>query len=210
VKAYEEKSLHDIYEWKWQNWITAADQSLRYWQQVLKFATAIGSRDLDSINRAAIGLRLFQFFYFVPSLGFLGLGVPALLLGILPRFRTACWRYAMMLWTFIFVVTVIWCLLMFGPATTVIHQGTYATVLLALAGCVFSLWSVSPWLAKIAVALQGVLNFLLYGPFMQKKISENLYVTFGDVHLGLLITAALAALAVVWLLYKAARPAAAH
>jgi hypothetical protein len=156
-------------------------------------------------NRWAGNVRALQFFYFVPSLGFLGLGIPALLLGIWLRFRTAYWRVALLLWMFILAVTVIWCLLMFGPETTVIHQGTYATVLLALAACFLALWSVSPTLAKAAVALQAVLDFLLYGPFMENRISADQYASFGEVHIGMIAIAASAAAVVMWMLYKLAK-----
>lgn len=205
IEAYEAQSLHDIYHYKWGNWLTATDQNGLYWRNILKFAKAIGSRDLDSINRVAIGLRILQFFYFVPMLGFLGFAIPALLLGILPRFRTVYWRLATLFWTVIFVVIVIWCGIEFGPANTVLHAGAYATVLLAYAASCLSLWSVSPALAKTVVALQGILNFLLYGPFMRKRISEDHFVSYGDLHLGVLLLAAFAAIAVAWLIYRMAK-----
>ncbi|HEX4750502.1 MAG TPA: hypothetical protein VH302_13240, partial [Bryobacteraceae bacterium] len=65
------------------------------------------------------------------SLGFIALGLPLLLLGSQKQFRTRYWTIAVSLLVFLIATVVVWCVLMFGPFTTVLHQGTYAVPLLA-------------------------------------------------------------------------------
>ncbi len=50
-----------------------------------------------------------------------------------------------------------WCFLMFKPGSTVIHQGTYALVLVFLAASVLTLWALSPSL--LCLLLRSVLPF---------------------------------------------------
>ena len=130
---------------------------LLYWRDWIKLLRGSG-------QAAAIAeqLRAFTFFEFFAALGLVGLGVAALAIGLNPRKRSAEWRAAARMWLLIACTDAIWVLLMFGPSTTVTHQGTYLTMILALAGGVLALWAVAPWVAWTLGGGQIFLNFWLY------------------------------------------------
>ncbi len=56
----------------------------------------------------------------------------------------------------------VWVLLMFGPGTTVIHQGSYATLLLLLVALAAWLAALPGWLPYVALAAQGGLFALTW------------------------------------------------
>jgi hypothetical protein len=61
----------------------------------------------------------------------------------------------------------VWVLLMFGPGTTVIHQGSYATVLLLFAALAAWLTTLPTWLMSLLLLLQGTVfavGWLLTSP----------------------------------------------
>jgi hypothetical protein len=61
----------------------------------------------------------------------------------------------------------VWVLLMFGPGTTVIHQGSYATVLLLFAALAAWLTTLPTWLTGLLLLLQGAVftvGWLLTSP----------------------------------------------
>jgi hypothetical protein len=61
----------------------------------------------------------------------------------------------------------VWVLLMFGPGTTVIHQGSHATVLLLFAALAAWLTTLPTWLASLLLLLQGAVftvGWLLTSP----------------------------------------------
>jgi hypothetical protein len=107
-----------------------------------------------------------NFFYLVPSVGFLSLGFFAWLVAVIRdrRRRTPpVTRLAGTIWIFLAINIVTWALILFGPSYTVIHQGSYATELFAFTACVIGLWILSPLLCALLVFLQASLAVLLYG-----------------------------------------------
>jgi hypothetical protein len=162
--AYAAKTPQQIYFNKVANLDFAKGRVEHFRQTVAELLQAGLTRNLPRAYAAAREVRVLWFFDFIPTLGFFGLGIPLLLLGVLSRFRTRYWRIAIGIWLFIVLTDVIWCLVMFGPYSTVIHQGTYATVLLAFAACCLSIWSVSRALAITVVVLQMLFTFVVYGP----------------------------------------------
>jgi hypothetical protein len=56
----------------------------------------------------------------------------------------------------------IWVLLMFGPGTTLLHQGSYATVLLLFVACGALLTTLPAWLVRTAVAVQVAYGVLVW------------------------------------------------
>lgn len=120
----------------------------------------------DSLSVTAGQMRRFQFLAFIPNLGFLTAGVPALLVGLNKNRRSNEWRLACVIWIYVAVTALIWCVLMFGPPLPLIHHGTYVVVLLAYTAGILALWAVSPALATAIGALQITLNLLLYVVWM--------------------------------------------
>ena len=205
LKAYQEKTPAQILDYKWRNWIAATGHSEEYWVTLERLIPAIRMRQSATEMKVAARLRELQFFYFIPSLGFVALGFPFLFAGLAKRFRTQYWKIAMLLSLFMIATIVMWCLLMFGPDATVIHQGTYVTVLLGFVACCLSLWSVSPKLAQGVVATQALLDILLYSVVMTKPLRDlHSFANLGTLRYAILLTSLLAGALVVCLLYRIA------
>jgi len=163
--AYSALSFHQIADYKAANFATATAHGWTYLRGVADLITALITSSGEPLPKAAAianSLRAEAFFYIGPCLGFLMLGPLALLAGIARRFRSVEWRDACLLWLLTTASIAVWCLLMFGPAKTVVHTGSYAVILFAMAGSVLALWAVSRWLALFIAVLQIVLNVLLY------------------------------------------------
>ena len=163
VSAYRALTAKQITSNKWENFKTAFGHAIDYWQTILRLVSSLGNpKGSDIRNEIAHVLHAQWFFFLMPNLGFLMGGLLALPAGIRKRHHSCEWRSAVLLLAFVFISDAIWCLLMFGPQSTIIHQGTYVTVLLAYAGCVLALWSVSKWLAIVMTVLQGSVQAIVY------------------------------------------------
>jgi hypothetical protein len=152
----------------------------------------------------ALKLRAETFFRIAASLGLFILAPYALVAAIVPRFRSPEWRTACVLWILTFASIVIWCLLMFTPNSTSIHQGAYATVLFAMAASVLSLWALSPRLALAITLLQIGINLLLYGPLTRVPYPNGL-LPVGILHVDTLLLSVLSFAAVLALLRNLAQ-----
>ena len=110
-------------------------------------------------------LRHQTFFYLVPSVGFLALGFFAWAAVVLSRWRrpTPVMRLANTIWLFLIANIVTWALILFGPAGTVLHQGSYITGLFTFTACVIGLWELSPRLCATLVFVQASLAVIVYG-----------------------------------------------
>jgi hypothetical protein len=129
-----------------------------------KLATSYIRGSTSSRDSSIKGLRRTSFFYLLPAVGFLGIGFllwcAALIVG---RRSTPGLRLAGTIWVFLVANITSWALILFGPSGTVLHQGTYLTVLLAFVGTVVSIWEWSPILATGLVTLQALLVAIAYG-----------------------------------------------
>jgi hypothetical protein len=164
ISAYRALTAGQVISNKWENFKTAFGHAIDYWQTILKLVSSLGGPNgSDTRKEIAHVLHAQWFFFLMPNLGFLMAGLLALLAGIRKRYRSCEWHSAMLLLAYVFISDALWCLLMFGPQTTIIHQGTYVTVLLAYAGCVLALWAVSKWLAIVMAVLQGSVQAIVYG-----------------------------------------------
>ena len=145
---------------------------------------------------AARAMNNEQFFHFGSTVGILVIGLPGLLAGLARRYRSVEWQVGFLCWTFVILANVLWCLVMFGPESTFVHQGTYVTVILAFAGGVLGLWSVSEWLAYAVTVLQvilfGFIHIVMLAP------------AGGVLHYGNAFLAALALMATAYLFHRVA------
>jgi hypothetical protein len=198
ISAYKSQTRQQIYANKMQNLDAAIGRNRYFRQTIAELFQGVRTRNWPRAFAAAHELREIWFFDFIPTLSSFSIGIPLLLLGVLPRFRTRNWRVASAIWLFIVVTDIIWCLLMFGPHTTLLHQGTYAMVLLAFAACCLSIWSVSVVLAMIVLALQSCLMFIVYGPLMTMPAGSHL-------QWSVLVTGIAALAVLVSLLYSVGR-----
>lgn len=178
------------------------ENSSQFWIETTHLITHI--RDRDSCAWIAAAMRGWMFFCFVVNLGFLAVGPFALLIGIRRQYRSPEWRASIIMWVFIAVTAAVWCALMFGPGTTVIHQGTYAIVLLGYAGSILAIWAVSRFVALFVGCLQVLLSVLLYDVFMQPAPSNGLLAE-PPLLLGFLMLFAMSLICLSWLLLALSR-----
>ena len=191
--AYSSLDSHQLLNNKWTNLMAATDHQNDYWSNVRFVLLNLFQHDAGQparITHNASDARTISFFFFVPGLGFLIAGVPAVLIGCVTKRRSPEWKSAAYMWLFSALTILIWCLLMFGPSTTVIHQGSYAVNLLSYAGSVLALWALSPRLAWVVSGLQIALNFLLYVMYMRGADSGTILLE-GQLHYGTLLLALL-------------------
>lgn len=139
--------------------------------------------DNDSLarNEAAEWLRSEIFYRWIPCLGLAVMGPLFFLLPTrLCRHRDMV-RAAASIWICNGLILVIWCLLMFGPATTYIHQGTYLTVILGLAGSCLIFWAFHPWIAGAFALLHVMLQVILF-IWLTPTASPGIALTYGPIN----------------------------
>jgi hypothetical protein len=166
--AYGKLTLPQIVEHKTANFKNYLQAGGTYWLAMAELLKDIFTgTPLRELGSQAEFLRSRIFFYLFPALGLSALGLLGLAAGINRRFRSAEWSAAFLCWLIAALSISFWCVLMFGPNTTANHTGAYAAVLLAMAGGVLSLWTITPNIAGGLVYLQIALNALIYGLLMK-------------------------------------------
>ncbi len=166
--SYQELTFPQIVDHKLANFRTVASQGQVYWAGMAALVKGLFQGESASqLASLADFPRSRVFFYFFPTLGLSAFGLVAFLPTLfVKKLRSPEWTAATLFWLITAFSIVGWCLLMFGPSTTVIHQGAYATVLLPMAAGTLFLWALSPKLAMVSVVGQIGLNILLYGPLI--------------------------------------------
>ena len=176
AQAYRTLTLRDWATGRIENLNTIVDHQLEYWGDVgaLLFEMAhTGSRANPAVARNALELRAMNFFYLFPCMGPLLLAAVSFAVGLWRRIATDEWRAALAFWLTIAGTIAVWCLLMFKPGSTVIHQGTYALVLLFIPASILTLWAVSPRFAIAVSSASIALNVLLYLVLMRRSTAGD-------------------------------------
>jgi hypothetical protein len=185
ISAYKAKPLLTIVANKQSNLVTPFKGGAQYLEDFYRVAASYIRGSTRSRDLAVKNLRFISFFYLVPTLGFLGIGFllwcAALTVG---RRATPGLLLAGTIWIFLVANVASWALILFGPSATVLHQGTYLTVLLAFVGAVVSIWEWSPVLATALVILQTVLFAIAYG-FTGPLTTPHVAVYTPSVHLAM-------------------------
>ena len=172
AEAYGKLTFRDWASGRFENLTTIIDHQIEYWHDVgalLVEMAQTGPRANSAVARNALDLRAMNFFYLFPCMGPLLLAAVALVVGLWRRTGTKEWSAAVALWLTVAGTIAIWCLLMFKPGATVIHQGTYALVLLFIAASILTMWAVSRRLAIVVSATSIALNVLLYLVLMRRS-----------------------------------------
>ena len=162
---YAKRPWAAIFEARRQNLTMIADDQRAYWRDLFRFLGDLPGdllRETKLAGDPAKQLRVGQFFHFFLSLGLYMIGPLFLLAGLSPRYRGWLWRGALLCWIFVAATLLVWSALMFRAGSTVVHQGSYVTPLLAMAGSLLAIWSVSPIAALCTIAFQSALNCILY------------------------------------------------
>lgn len=172
MDAYSALTPRQFLANKVKNLETLFQESGQFWVETIHLIAHLG--DPDTPEWISGAMRGWMFFHFVIALGFLVIGPVLLLSGVREHYRTPEWHAAAIIWIYVAVTTLAYCLLKFTPGTTIIHAGTYATVLLAYIGSMLAIWAVSRVFALVAGCFQVTLHILLYGVFMKPPRSSGL------------------------------------
>lgn len=113
---------------------------------------------------AQADIRGLEFFFFLPSLGFVGFGFVFLLFRYRKRRLKKETEAAevMLLWSL--ASAALWILLMFKPATTVLHQGPYAMVMMTMTSSVLAFRAIPGWFAVLVCVVQCAIQWVIYAP----------------------------------------------
>jgi hypothetical protein len=161
---YHRLSRQEIIANKTANFMFLAPDTLDCLRAMTGLITgATQNRPIPRSENAAI-LRGAIFFHWFAALDFLNIGIILVLYGAIFQHRdsielTTAW--ILLLWTG--AVLLAWCLLMFGPpATTLIHAGSYLTIIAGVAGLMLACFAVSPPIAYVLAGLHIILNVVLF------------------------------------------------
>jgi hypothetical protein len=182
--AYSRLSLRQWLDGRNYNVSMVIDHQREYWHDWENLIASIIAGRVSGAYQVARELRSASFFYFGPNLGLLVTGPFFLVARFRKKCRTHEGNISALLWMFVICTLIPWCLIMFTPGSTSIHQGTYVAVLLASAGSVLAIWAASRWLAYAVSALQILQSILIYGVFMRQSPSDGVLLE-GTAHYGI-------------------------
>ncbi len=120
---------------------------------------------------------------------------------IFRRPRTPEFRLSLVLWLCTGMTLLVWCLLIFGPGGTIVHQGCYFTEIAAFAAGVLGLWALSPLLALLFTAAHILFTFVMY-VFLNPPDMVGRATYFGPLNSVLLSACVLAVAAFAYVLWK--------
>lgn len=197
LDSYQATPFHQIVEYKEQN-LKTIFTTFRFWPTLWQLLFELPKQEPQRSQvrlTLAKNLNQRQFFDFPSTLGFFVLGIPLLLLGAFPRWRSPEWRLATLLLLFTVLTDIFWAMMMFGiPVATIIHAGAYANVLAAFAAGVLGLWTLSRWLTAVLAAAQ--ISLFAYVHFFLLVPLE------GTPQYGMIALSAFAMAGTIWLLLR--------
>ena len=204
VDAYSALSAQAVIDNKIANLDMVLGNVSGYVAALRRLAERLAAFDLRGASQMAVNLRGLSFLSLGLALGVLSLGIPCLG-GVLLRWghRSAEGSAAAAAWLCALLVVLVWTLLMFGPAQTKLHQGTYLLPILAAAGSILAAWALAPALACALCVLHALLNVVLYVVLIPEAQVSAVVKTAFNPFCAVLAGASAAALA--WLLWRLAR-----
>lgn len=154
-------------------------------------------------RRAAVAsLRYVMFLQWFWSLDlFCIVPLICLVYAIYRRPGTPEFRQSLVLWLCAGMTLLVWCLLLFGPGGTIVHQGCYFTEIAAFAAGVLGLWAFSPLLALLFTAAHVLFTLVIY-VFLRSPEPLGVATYFGPLNSLLTLASVLAAAAFALVLWK--------
>jgi len=138
LEAYQKLTVPEILNNKWENVKTLVDSPY-------------------STSNQPSQPRTKEFIHVLRGLSVLNAGWLVLLVTCFQRKPSQAARRAQGLMAIALFSLVFWLLIMFGPSTTVIHQGSYATMMLLFTSLAIALTQLPQWLCYSLLSLQIVL-----------------------------------------------------
>ena len=174
MENYHSLTWHQVAEIRKENLTMVFDDQRPFWKAAGALAASpfrIAKANVQPAFLIVQQLRLSQFFHFATALGLLMPGPLFLFAGGGGRYRSETWKASAVLLAYTLTTLLMWCAIMFVPSSTSLHQGTYLTILLALAGSVMAVWVVSPRLAGFLVAIQVAFTTVVYGAYGPSQVA---------------------------------------
>lgn len=171
VSSYRELPLREIANYKIAN-ITYLYGKAAFWKHPWALLVSLFTGNEQARQAAVASLRFTMFLRWFWSIDLLSLTPMAFLIWILlghPTSREI--GQAGRLWLCTALTLAVWCLLMFGPAATQVHQGCYFTELAAVAGGILLLWAISPTVAALVATCHILFNLAVYVFFTPPNIA---------------------------------------
>lgn len=192
LDAYRQIGLHKALSNKVENFITPFHHTFDFLRNEANLVVHALSSPSRALTNQALADLNWQFFLLLPTLGLIGWGILILAArGVRdlvvrvranraarasgsPASRAADVIGVEQLCLIVLAVTyVIWCLIMFDPGTTVIHQGSYFIEVMALTLGVLGWWSLSPRLAAAVVGVTAACTLYLYVRFTPYQVGRG-------------------------------------
>ncbi|HEY7255343.1 MAG TPA: hypothetical protein VH476_01555 [Solirubrobacterales bacterium] len=162
VDSYREAGLGGAIEDKWNNVkdITGIERDS-------EIKTIYDNLKHGDVEEAINWIRGYRFFELLPMLGLLLIGPLAMAIRRRHRESEPDWRFALIGFAYVGIGCFFWALLQWGTpgeSSAIIHAGTTAIPLIAIAACVVAMASVSTGLAIAVVAINALFVLFLYVP----------------------------------------------
>jgi hypothetical protein len=206
IQNYQKLTWQQLVKNKTDNFATVLGHEadlLRSFADTLKGIVAQGELGSRFIAKGSQDVRNIKEFHFLPELGILALGLLAIPAGLVFKLRASTWRFSLLVTGWVVLTILNWCVLMYVPRSTVLHQGSYAIVLLGYTACLSAAWGVAPRFAIALGLLHIFINFVYYGPLLH--VSETGYLVEDACWRGMLVFTALLASIVVYQLLQIAK-----
>lgn len=200
VEQYKKLGWKRTIQYKIANFHTLVDTQSLGQDPISVLTTFIGG-DRQQRRAAMASMRQAMFLQWFWSLDLFCL-VPliCLLYPIFRRPRTPEFRQSLILWLCAGLTILLWCLLLFGPGGTIVHQGCYFTEIAAFAAGVLGLWALSRLLALLFTAAHVLFTFVIY-VFMRPPEMPGVATYFGPLNSVFLAAIVLSAAGYVFILW---------
>ncbi len=163
ISNYGRLHGEEVLDYKLRNFSWLGEDLPAFWRHAATMVQTSFTGNQMQQAAAVAFLRDSMFLHWFSSIDILGLAPLVLLLYAVLRWRRSPeFQQAGRLWLCTAITLAVWCLLMFGPGTTLVHSGCYFTEIAAFAGCTLAFWALSPKLAGIVTACHIVFNLAIY------------------------------------------------
>jgi hypothetical protein len=163
ISSYGRLHGEEILDYKLRNFSSLGEDIPGFWRHAATMVQMFFTGNQMQRAAAVAFLRDSMCLYWFSSIDILGLAPLVLLLCAILRWRRSPeFQQACRLWLCTAITLAVWCLVMFGPGSTLVPAGCYFTEIAAFAGGILAFWALSPRLAAIVAMCHILFNAGLY------------------------------------------------